>query len=86
VTDPTEPLRRARQAQLNAEAADRATLEARHGHVWDTGELARDFEVLGFLAPYVVVRRRTDGRLGSLEFQHCPRLYFHFQLDEASGP
>jgi hypothetical protein len=39
---------------------------------------ARDFQVLGFLAPYVVVRRRSDGRKGSLEFQHNPRFYFGF--------
>ncbi len=35
----------------------------------------------GFLAPFVVVRRKADGQLGSLEFQHEPRLYFHFEPD-----
>ncbi len=34
------------------------------------------------LAPYVVVRRKSDGQKGSLEFQHHPRYYFRFQLDE----
>ena len=37
------------------------------------------FEVLGFMAPLVVVRRRSDGRKGSLEFQHSPRLYYSFR-------
>jgi hypothetical protein len=72
VTDPTEAIHRARLAQINVEPGDRATLQARYGPVWDTEDLGRDFEVVGFLAPYVVVRRRADNRLGSLEFQHCP--------------
>jgi hypothetical protein len=39
-------------------------------------------EVLGFAAPFVVVRRRTDQKLGSLLFQHHPRLYFDFKADQ----
>jgi hypothetical protein len=81
MTDPTEPLRRARLAEINVDPADREVLEARYGKVWDTEELAREFEILGFLAPYVVVRRKADGQKGSLEFQHHPRLYFHFVPD-----
>ena len=80
--DPTEPIRRTRLAEINAVPGGREALEARHGRVWDTAELVRDFEVLGFLAPYVVVRRRADGHKGSLEFQQHPRLYFHFQPDQ----
>ena len=54
-------MRRSRLVEINAARADRPTLEARHGQVWDTEELARDFEVLSFAAPYVVVRRKSDG-------------------------
>ena len=43
--------------------------------------MARTFEVLTFHAPYVVVRRKGDGALGSLEFQANPRFYFNFQAD-----
>ena len=50
-----------------------------HGQVWDTQELERDFEVIGFLAPFVGVRRRSDGVVGSLLFQHWPRFYFRFE-------
>jgi hypothetical protein len=77
--DRTEPLRRARRAEINAQPADREALTARYGQVWDTAELSRDFEVLGFLAPLVVVRRKVDGQLGSLEFQDHPRLFFAFE-------
>ena len=82
MTDPTEPIRRARLAEINSEPGSRAALEAQYGQVWNTEELARDFEVLGFLAPYVVVRRKSDGQMGSLEFQHNPRCYFAFQVDQ----
>jgi hypothetical protein len=33
------------------------------------------------LAPYVIVRRKVDGAVGSLEFQHQPRFYFNWQED-----
>ena len=81
MTEDTEDLRRARLVEINAEPGERSTLEARHGQVWDTEELGRDFEVIGFLAPFVVVRRRSDGVKGSLEFQHHPRAYFNFEPD-----
>lgn len=77
--DPTETIRRQRLAEINAEPGSREALEAEHGQVWDTDQVRELFEVLGFLAPYVVVRRRSDGVKGSLEFQHDPRLYFNFQ-------
>ena len=80
--DVTEDLRRGRLALLNAEAGNRQALEGRHGQVWDGAELGRDFEVLGFMAPYVVARRRADQRLGSLEFQHYPRFYFNWREDQ----
>ena len=54
------------------------------GVMWDTIELQRDFEVLGFSAPYVVVKRRSDGQKGTLEFTHQPRLYWGFQAAEGA--
>jgi hypothetical protein len=79
MNDPTEASRRARLAEINAQPGSREALEAKHGKVWDTDELAADFEVIGFLAPFVVVRRNVDGVKGSLEFQHDPRFFFNFQ-------
>jgi hypothetical protein len=43
---------------------------------WDTLELQHDFDVIGFQAPFVAVRRKSDGVKGSLQFTHAPRLYF----------
>jgi hypothetical protein len=78
-TDPTEPIRRKLVAEINAEPGSREALVAMHGQVWDTTELSRDFEVLGFGAPLVVVRRKSDGVKGSLFFQDRPRIYYGFQ-------
>ena len=71
-----EALRLTRLDELNANPAPRADLEAQYGEVWDPTELASDFTVEGFMAPFVVARRKADGVLGTLEFQHSPRLYF----------
>jgi hypothetical protein len=80
MNDPTEAARRERLAEINTEPGSREALEAQYGQVWDTQQLAQDFEVIGFLAPLVVVRRKADGVKGSLEFQHGPpRLYFNFE-------
>lgn len=65
-TDPTENIRREDQARLNAEAAERAELVKQYGIVWSwsTDELREAFEVLGFMAPYVVVRSKYTGKKG----------------------
>lgn len=79
MSDPTEAIRRQRVAEINLEPGSREALEAQYGQVWSTDELSEEFEVIGFMAPLIVVRRRSDGRKGSLEFQHNPRFYFNFQ-------
>ena len=79
MSDPTEPVRRQLVSEINAAPGSREALEAQHGQIWDTLQLRDDFEVLGFAAPFVVVRRRADGVRGSLMFQHQPRFYFCFR-------
>ncbi len=77
--DPIERLRSELTAHVNRNATDREKLEARVGQVWDTKELQEDFSVVGFGAPYVVVRRKHDNVEGTLMFQHNPRFYFNFK-------
>lgn len=79
MSDPTEAIRREMVAEINLLPGSREALEAAHGQVWDTSELQNDFEAIGFAAPLIVVRRRSDGKKGSLFFQHSPRFYFNFQ-------
>jgi hypothetical protein len=78
MSDPTEAIRRTLVAEINHQPGSREALEAQHGHVWDTTEMQTEFEALGFMAPFIVVRRRSDGVRGSLMFQATPRFYFSF--------
>jgi len=81
MNDQTETIRRERLVEINAEPGSREALEAQYGQVWDTDQLIEEFEAIGFMAPLVVVRRKSDGMKGSLEFQHDPRMYFNFVPD-----
>lgn len=78
MNDPTETLRRQRLNEINVDPGSRESLELKYGQVWSTDELSNDFQVIGFMAPFVGVLRKSDGLKGSLEFQHSPRLYFNF--------
>jgi hypothetical protein len=84
--DETQNARRARIVELNTDLTEnpenrRAWLEAHHGKVWDSSQLRQDFNVMGFLAPFVVVQEKATGKKGSMEFCHSPRFYFNWQED-----
>jgi len=79
--DFTENIRREMVQEINAGTSSRDVLEAEYGQVWDTQELGKDFEVTGFMAPFVVVKRKSDGVVGSLMFRHSPRYYYSFTPD-----
>jgi hypothetical protein len=40
------------------------------GPTWDTQAMQRDFEPIGFSAPFIVVRRRSDGVRGAMLAHH----------------
>lgn len=75
--DDTESIRREMlatgQPARDAEAAS---------DVMTTDEMSAQYTVLAFLAPFAVVRRKSDGKCGSLEFTHSPRRYFNWQPDD----
>lgn len=77
--DTTESARRQMVAEIISKEEGRAELEKEYGQVWNTEELSRDYSVEGFMAPYVVVRRRVDGKRGTLTFRHSPRFYWGFE-------
>ena len=85
MSDPTEDIRRHAVNVLNSDVKsndptdERVRLEGIYGQIWDTSELTRDFEVRSFLAPYVSVKKKDTGEVGTLLFQHMPRFYFHFR-------
>ena len=67
------------EVESNNEFSERKRLEDKYGQVWDTQELQKDFIVKSFLAPYVLVMRKSDKAEGTLLFQHMPRFYFEFR-------
>ena len=75
MSDPTEQARRELVEAINVEPGSREALEAKHGKVWD-------FEATSFMAPWIFVKRKSDGKAGSLMFQHRPRFYFDFTFPE----
>ena len=79
MSDPTEAARRQRIAEINQGDTNRAELEAQYGTVWSSDQMTSEFVAIGFMAPFIVVRRKSDGVKGSLEFSHSPRFYFNFQ-------
>jgi hypothetical protein len=79
--DPTSQARR----EMIASGQPQADLAADEGQKWTTAELQREFEVICFAAPFVVVRRRSDGQLGTLEFVREPRVYFDWRPDDGEA-
>lgn len=77
--DVTEDARRELTKKINSIKAEREELEDKFGQVWSTEELSSEFEVKGFLAPFVVVVRKVDFVKGSMMFQDRPRFYFDFK-------
>ena len=77
--DRTKSIRAELALGINSRALDRPGLERSYGRVYDTKELTSDFEVEQFAAPLVIVKRKSDGKRGSLFFQHYPRYYFDFE-------
>ncbi len=49
--------------------------------VWDTEEMRREFDILGFKAPFAIVLDKKSGQRGSVLFQNDPRYYFSFDPD-----
>ena len=82
MNDSTVEIRKELVKEINSDPSGREVLEKLHGQVWDTDQLSQDFKVTGFMAPFVVVQRKSDGAIGSLEFQHRPRLYYNFKEDK----
>lgn len=74
MSDPTEGIRRS-MIENDVPALDLEQAE----QTWTTEQLKEDFEVLGFMAPLVMVKRRSDGAEGTMEFTHAPRRYFDFR-------
>lgn len=69
------------EATINARQWPRTLLEAEYGEVWDSAQFFRLFDVEQYLAPVVLVVRRSDGAQGTAFFQHSPRFYWGFEVN-----
>jgi hypothetical protein len=81
MSDPTENIRRAMVDEINSDTNLETKLAETQEKTWTTLTLTEEFDVLGFMAPFVVVRRKSDGKKGSLQFKHSPRIYYGFVED-----
>ena len=74
--DNTENIRRQMVDDINSNPIET------DGPVYSTDEMTKEFKVIGFMAPLVVVERRSDGVKGTLMFKHSPRVYFDWKEDK----
>jgi len=75
-SDPTEATRR---WMLESGQPARDAVNAKQ--LLTTEEVREQYEVHAFAAPFAIVTRKADGKRGTLEFTHSPRVYFDFQED-----
>ncbi|MEZ5949121.1 MAG: hypothetical protein R3C12_07890 [Planctomycetaceae bacterium] len=78
--DSTEQARRELVQEVNQDT-ERAKLEEKYGELMTTSDMQSLYDVEGFLSPFVVCRRKSDGKRGTLMFSHSPRFYFGWQED-----
>lgn len=49
------------------------------GECWTTDEVQDEFEIIGFMAPFCVAKRRETQEKGALTFVHRPRIYYSWR-------
>lgn len=79
MSDPTEGIRRQMVGQMDV--ALEAAID-RGETPMTTEAMRRAYEVVGFLAPFVMVNRKSDGARGTLMFTHNPRWYFGWEAED----
>jgi len=52
---------------------------AKGEEVWNEETLKKEFEVTGVLPPYIGVKRKLDGKIGTMVFQYDPLYYWGFR-------
>lgn len=73
-------MRRKRQSKVVVEAKSQEELEGLYGRVWTQQEVAKEFVITAIIGNTVVVRRKDEGTVGSLDYQTGPpHLYFNWR-------
>ena len=68
------------QEVLEQDVRNQLIQEYGEDNVWNTEEATEAFSFESFLAPYVVVIRKSDNKKGSMVFTDRPRFYFNFSV------
>ena len=64
-------------------ALRRREIESQVGEVWDTSELAEEFNIEGFFGPgFCYGTRKGDSDKLTLQFTHSPRFYYNLRYDK----
>lgn len=66
---------------MNRTPCSREELLAVVAEVYNREQVEERYEVLGFRAPFAMVRERSTGQMGTMLFQHEPRFYFSYSRD-----
>lgn len=89
--DETEGIRRVMVPVINAvlspekqERYDQLRREYAEDDIFTTDTVGQYFTIDGFMAPFVVVTRKSDRQRGSLMFCDSPRFYFGFEAYKPS--
>ena len=78
-------MRRKRRRAINIQPAKtREELESQFGQVWTVQEVAKEYVICAIIGSTVVVRRKADDVVGSLQYQEGPP-YLYFNFTEQSG-
>lgn len=49
--------------------------------VWNVEKVREEFDILSFYKSNVIVKRKKDKQLGTLDYQHSPRFYYNFIIE-----
>lgn len=79
-------MRRKRRSVLRAQPAmSRSDLETQFGKVWTVQDVAREFVITSIIGHTVVVRRKQDNAVGTLEYQEGPPCLYHSFMQQAAA-
>ena len=60
---------------------DREELEYNWGQVWSGEELKKQFKVITFHGPFILVTEKLTAEKGTMTYQDYPRYYFGYRAD-----
>ena len=66
---------------INTEPRSEEAFTTAGEEVWNTEEVQKEFEILGFKKPFALAIRKSDGARGTFLFQTMPKLFFSWSQE-----